>query len=479
MDLSILHLSDLHRDASDLLANTPLLDSLQADRRRYTLSPPAIRPPDVIVVSGDIVYGVASHDDHSGDALKRQYSEAMDFLHRLADFFVNGDKNRVVLVPGNHDVDARQFQRSLSPLSVTAGRTSEIAQKMFQPHSGVRWCWSELQFFQIDWADYNRRFDAFRDFYNAFYEGSRSYSDDPDMQLDLFDIADIPVTFVGFNTCYHNDPMNRAAAINPECMARASAEIRHPNRRDRLAVAVWHHNINGAPLETDYLDSDCIQLMIDRGFVLGLHGHQHRPESLHMHFKYGADRHMVVVAAGTLCGKSAPHHGRSYNLLELDLDSRKGRLHIREAGNHLPGLPIWCARGLPSEAHSHYDFTLDAPSERPPDSRLPPLAAAQDAMENGDFSTAASHLTPLVPHDDLARRLLLECLVRLKDVRLIADTFYPPRGVDESLHLMDALWELRAKDRLRRLLSHPVLANAQDLSVVEIRDKYAARLAPR
>ena len=120
-------------------------------------------------------------------------------------------------------------------------------------------------------------------------------------------------------------------------------------RDSTLAVAVWHHNINGAPLQPDYLDSDSIQLMIDRGFVLGLDGHQHRPESLHQHFKYGANRRMVVVAAGTLCGKSAPHHGRAYNLLELDLEARNGRLNIREASHHLHGLPIWCARALPSE----------------------------------------------------------------------------------------------------------------------------------
>ena len=478
MDLSILHISDLHRDSSDFLANTPLLDSLQADRDRYTVSTPRIRPPDVIVVSGDIVYGVPSHDGHASDVLKRQYSEATDFLNRLADSFVNGDKNRIVLVPGNHDVDAQQFRRSLSPLSVAAGRTSEIAEKMFQPHCGVRWSWSELRFFQLAWADYNRRFDAFRDFYTAFYEGRRSYSDDPEMQLDVFDIEDIPVTFIAFNSCYHNDPLNRAAAINPVCMATAGAALRIPNRRDRLTVAVWHHSTNGRPLETDYLDSDCIQLMIDRGFVLGLHGHQHRPDSLHTHFKYGADRHMVVVAAGTLCGKSAPNYGRAYNLLELDVTARSARLHIREAANHIHGLPIWCARALPSEPHPHNNFTLDAPLERPPDSPLPALAEAQDAMDAADFAAAVSHLTPLLPHH-LARRLLLECFVQLKDIRQIADTFYPPRGVDESLHLMDALWDLGAKDRLRSLLSLPVLADAQDPSVVEMRDKYAARLASR
>ena len=478
MDFSILHISDLHRDSSDFLANTPLLDSLQADRDRYTVSAPAIRPPDVVVVSGDIVHGVPSHDGHSSDVLKRQYSEATDFLNRLADSFVNGDKNRVVLVPGNHDVDAQQFRRSLSPLSVAAGRASEIAEKMFQPHSGVRWSWSELSFFQLAWAEYNRRFDAFRDFYTAFYDGRRTYSDDPNMQLDVFDIEDIPVTFVGFNSCYHNDLMNRAGAINPECMAKAGAELRTSNRRDRLVVAVWHHSTHGGPLETDYLHSDCIQLMIDRGFVLGLHGHQHRPESLPMHFKYGPDRHMVVVSAGTLCGKSAPHHGRAYNLLELDLKARNGRLHIREAANIINGLPIWCPRALPSEMHPHYDFTLDAPIERPPESPLPALAAAQDTMDTGDFAAAASRLAPLLPHC-LARRLLLECLVQLKDLRQIADTFYPPRGVEESLYLMDALWELGAKDRLRTVLQHPVVADAQDPSVVEIRDKYAARLASR
>ena len=72
-----------------------------------------------------------------------------------------------------------------------------------------------------------------------------------------------------------------------------------------VAIAVWHHNTEGGPQHTDYLDAEHVQSMIDRGFSLGLHGHQHRPSSLKSHFKFGAGRSMVVVAAGTQAEGSA------------------------------------------------------------------------------------------------------------------------------------------------------------------------------
>jgi 3',5'-cyclic AMP phosphodiesterase CpdA len=59
MKLSLLHISDLHRDPANPIGNAALLDSLQNDRRRYTgEETPSIRSPDLVVVSGDIVQGV-------------------------------------------------------------------------------------------------------------------------------------------------------------------------------------------------------------------------------------------------------------------------------------------------------------------------------------------------------------------------------------------------------------------------------------
>jgi 3',5'-cyclic AMP phosphodiesterase CpdA len=59
MKLSILHISDLHRDPGNPIRNDVLLDSLENDRRHYWAEEtPAVRLPDLIIVSGDIVQGI-------------------------------------------------------------------------------------------------------------------------------------------------------------------------------------------------------------------------------------------------------------------------------------------------------------------------------------------------------------------------------------------------------------------------------------
>ena len=475
MDLSILHISDLHRDPSNPLSNGRLLDSLLTHHDRYTSGSPAVRSPDVIVVTGDIVRGISKEDKNNPDALPSQYREATDFLNDLASRLVKGDTQRVIIVPGNHDVDARQFRHSLTQISVNAGQSSRLAREMIGPGSAIRWSWSDLRFYKIDWSTYHRRFDAFRQFYCNFYEGNRVYTEDPADQFDVFDLSDYPVTFVGFNSCYNNDLLNRAGAINPECMTRASELLRHVIRRDNLAIAVWHHNTRGGPYEADYLDEENIQLMIDRGFNLGLHGHQHRPESLRTHFKYGADRKMIVVAAGTLCGNSPARYGCSYNIIELDLTRRHGRLHVYEEGNRVGGIPVWCTRALPSETQFYYDFELSPPQEHYNRKDIRILAEAQDAIERHDYETAVSSLSSIAQTNNVARRLLLECLIKTNGYKQIAELYDPPISVTETIHLMDALWETDRKDRLRTLISEPSVAGSQDQALNEIRSKYARR----
>jgi hypothetical protein len=55
-------------------------------------------------------------------------------------------------------------------------------------------------------------------------------------------------------------------------------------------------------MQFDYMDPGILQNLIDSGFSLGFHGHQHRPQFLDTRFHYGADRRITVISAGTLCG---------------------------------------------------------------------------------------------------------------------------------------------------------------------------------
>ena len=81
---------------------------------------------------------------------------------------------------------------------------------------------------------------------------------------------------------------------------------------------MWHHNTEGSPAQSDYMDASILQNLIDSGFSVGLHGHQHRPRCFDTRFNYGGNARLSVISAGTLCGSSSSRFGRAYNLIELD-----------------------------------------------------------------------------------------------------------------------------------------------------------------
>ena len=480
MKLSILHISDLHRDPDNPIRNDVLLDSLENDRRHYsTEERPAVRSPDLIIVSGDIIHGVSSDAPDPETKLREQYREALDFLGRLTDHYVRGDRSRAIIVPGNHDVSASHFVKSLQPINILPDRKKNLVTQLFSPGSMLRWSWSGFQLYEIvDQALYAQRLAAFGEFYAAFYSGARVYNLDDSRQFDIFDYPAFNLTVAAFSSCYNNDLFNRQGAIHPGCVASAGTKLRHPSLQDRLRVAVWHHNAEGVPTQSDYMDPDLIQNLIDRGFSLGFHGHQHRPQFLDTRFRYGVDRKITVISAGTLCGGPSFRFGRAYNVIELDTEKRTGRLHVREMQNDNLSLPIWGRRALPPTASAYCDFEYDAPPEPAArsGSRTAALIEAQRLHELAEYQKAAEVLAPVAAFDDLARPLLLDCFVKLKDVSALIATFDPPLSEAEAIHLLDALWAEGRRDRLRQVLKLPLIADSADPAVVQMRTKYMARI---
>src|SRR4051812_28241311 len=102
---SILHISDLHRSKRDPISNDELISALVGDRDRYTQEDPKIPIPQAIVVSGDLIQGVTLDTVDYTEQIKMQYEVAEAFLDELAKRFVNGDRSKVIIIPGNHDVD--------------------------------------------------------------------------------------------------------------------------------------------------------------------------------------------------------------------------------------------------------------------------------------------------------------------------------------------------------------------------------------
>jgi hypothetical protein len=480
MKLSVLHISDLHRDPDNPIRNDVLLDSLENDRRHFAAEEtPAVRSPDLIIVSGDIIQGIRPDTPDPEKGLREQYQEALDYLSRLADRFVGGDRNRVIIVPGNHDVSAYHFRKSLRRVDILPDRKKDLVAQLFSPGSLLRWSWSSFELYEIaDQALYAQRLAAFAEFYAAFYNGTRTYNLDPAKQLDIFDFPAFDLTVVGFSSCHNNDLFNGQGAIHPACIADAGNRFRQPYLKDRLRIAVWHHDAEGLPAHSDYMDPDLIQNLIDRGFSLGFHGHQHRPQFLDTRFRHGSDRKITVISAGTLCGGASFRYSRGYNIVELDTSNRTGRLHVREMQNDNLSLPIWGRRALPPNTSAYYDFDFDPPPAPAvhPNANTAALIEAQRFYDLRDYRNAAEILTSVTAFDDLARPLLLDCLVKLKDVPALIARFDPPVSVAEAIHVMDALWAEGRRDRLGEVLNLPLIAESTDQSVIEMRKKYTARL---
>ena len=176
-----------------------LIDSLERDRDRYTEA--GIRPPNLIIVSGDIVQGVRHDASDPSTRLRQQYDEAFEFLTELAGRFLDGDKTRTIIVPGNHDVSDHTFRRSLNPIEISGNQRTDIIAQLFEHGSCLRWSWDELKLYEIvDVPTYDQRFSEFCEFYERFYDGKRSYSIAPDTQVDVFDLATCGIVIAGYSS---------------------------------------------------------------------------------------------------------------------------------------------------------------------------------------------------------------------------------------------------------------------------------------
>ena len=131
--LTILDIADLHRSHEQPVSNAELISSLLADCERYSAEQPAIPRPNAIVLSGDLVQGLPLNSPDYPYALKAQYDEALSFLVMLSEEFLQGDRSKLIIVPGNHDVDWNIAHQALSRVKL---KGHDVYQLLSSPGSG-------------------------------------------------------------------------------------------------------------------------------------------------------------------------------------------------------------------------------------------------------------------------------------------------------------------------------------------------------
>lgn len=467
--ISILHISDLHKNDEDDFRN--LYQSMRDDCERYEQQ--GIQKPNIIVVSGDLIKGGTQ------DEIKQQYQEVKVFLEDLVNYYLDGDKSRIVIVPGNHDVDWNVSKKLMKPIPNGSPEEQENYIKMLnlfllgKVHN-VRWNWGDQKLYSFEFGiEYNSRFQQFSEFYKAFY-GDRSYSLTPSEQCEIFDMPTYNICFVGFNSCYLNDHINKVGQIYPTCVSLAKTSVREMANQGRILVAVWHHNASGRPMTNNYLDNRILPPIIDMGVHIALHGHQHYSgvvEEYHNAFKRGK---LLMFSTGSLYGATetlsygAP---RQYNILEIVQECDKLRLsiHLREDCNPAEyGIPTWGDGKIKEIGGSSWETTLPLPKQPFDDIQL--SDSINRGLETGNYTEAIELLREKAAEDKVARKMMLDLMMKGKQYNDIISYIGDPQTDEDALLVIKAASELNDKDINARVKAYRGIKTSQSAHIRKMVD---------
>ena len=480
-----MHISDLHRSPEDPISNEELVSALLHDRDRYVGETPAIPEPQVIVVSGDLIEGVSIGTENFTSRIEEQYAVADDLLAQLAGRFLDGDRSRLVMVPGNHDVDWNTAFGALERVE-RSDVPGNLFRELHADDSLLRWDWSTQTLYRIAERDtYERRLDPFWRFFERFYSGldvpPKVYESFDARVYDLFQGA---VGVAAFNSCAGNDCFAYHGRIEPRSVAGSDLGLRDGGAVHDLRVAVWHHNIEGSPYRNDYMDVDIVRGMIGRGFRLGLHGHQHKAQAGSQEIRLPNLESMAVISAGSLCaGRRELPTGthRQYNVVEVASDLGNVRTHVRAmavanvfsrasllefGGKSYMDLPLSPARNAVGQV-------IDAVSTR----RDRNIERAEMQAKSGHPDRAVRILGNMrLPPGTHERQLLLDAAEQVKDWKVIVKATNPPTSIAELLLRFSALCELEDDEGAGEMLGcHSKQLELPDAIESELRARLRAR----
>jgi hypothetical protein len=360
-----------------------------------------------------------------------------------AEEFLGGDRSRLVVVPGNHDVDWNCARAAMEPVpddELPRG----FSLTMCGPADELRWSWAERCAYRIvDPAIYDKRLSQFEALVDSFYGGVDIVRSP---LCRMHPLLDERIVIVAFDSCLGNDCFAHHGAIAEDAIAKAHLDLQ--NTVYELRVAAWHHSIDGEPSASDYMNISTVYRLIGRGFRLGLHGHQHRAAAANRYVHLPDEEVMAIVSAGSLCAgaRSLPTGvNRQYNLIELSDDLRSARVHVREMAISTNFAPARREElGFSSFVDLSWTLTADASNRREERERVLTLEAERACAE-GRFGDAEVILRRTgTPTGSYARSLLVIALREQQAWSALAQELREPHSIEELVAGADA--RLRAGD---------------------------------
>lgn len=342
---SILHISDIHK-IEDVTYQS-LFNSIKKDLVNWEHE--GIQKPSFIVISGDLIQGA-----DTDDKIAKQYQEVKWLLEELTILILDGHKERLIMVPGNHDVNWCRSSKSMEPSD------EKNADKDFNSYfapllTDVRWDWKVRKYFKIkEHSIYNSRFELFANFYNDFYQGIYTFPEDPIKGASLIPFDNEKIAFACFNSNYKLDHLNQSGNIDEDAITNISEQLEDLYDKGYLLIGVWHHNYYGEPRQTNYMDKSVFTPMLVYKLRMGLFGHQHIAQvaeeyaNMEEPEESRKENKLLLISSGTLFGFEkvlCPGQKRQYNIIELEMGYGEADVAIntREDWNPNPNskIPVW------------------------------------------------------------------------------------------------------------------------------------------
>lgn len=480
---TILHISDLHRSRDEPVDNDSLVAALMADRDRYMGETPIVPPPDAIVVSGDLIQGAPINHANWQDIMRDQYHVAEEFLDHLARRFLAGDRSKLIMIPGNHDVCWNTSFSSMRRVPDNE-HPADLRAALVAPDSNYRWSWKEKTLYRIeDINAYKQRMNFYWEFVERFYVGvSLLKPIDRTRGYQLFELHDRQIIVAAFDSIQGNDCFGYSGAIPRGAVARCNLDLRDIPHSYNLRVAVWHHSIQGPPLREDYMEIGQIHEMVGLRFQLGMHGHQHVAAAATHYVHLSESQSMAVVSAGSLCAgaRELPRGvNRQYNVVVVEDDFRRARVHAREMveGEQFTRK----SNGAFAEGYIELSWqsaldTVGRPIDPHEENIRRATLLAEDALRAPDPRRALKLLEGI--HLDAgshARKVAIQAALDIDDPALITQTIDEPTSTEEAITLIPAL--IRTNDLGRAALVLDIFSDIDSAVRDELRGKIEIKKA--
>ena len=289
--IHVLHLSDLH------LGDESFASVCRTQLETDLIKELGIRRIEYLVISGDV----------ANRSTEKEYEAAFAMVDGLMKR-LGLDASRVVIVPGNHDLN---WDLSEAAYSFVPKRKlpTPLAEDRYIPAG-------EAGALLRDDALYCQRFANFNIYFYQRVYGGQDYPLDYADQFLFVERPEDRFLFLGLNSSWQLDHhFSTRAGICMPALSRAFDRLQDGKYDGWLKVAVWHHPVTGKhPMNDEF-----IQLLAVHGFQICLHGHIH--EAIQGFHHYDDRRKIHIIGAGTF-GAPANEQVTSiplqYNLLTFD-----------------------------------------------------------------------------------------------------------------------------------------------------------------